>query len=44
MINIQKEDVPDTSKHREPIELNKKATVITETPIEVLGTKHTLQY
>lgn len=44
VINIQKEDVPDTSKHREPIELNKKATVITETPIEVLGTKHTLQY
>lgn len=43
-INVQKENVPDTSKHREPIEINKKASVITETPIEVPRAKHTPQY
>lgn len=44
VIDIQKENVPDTSKHREPIELNNKAPVITETPIEVPKAKHTPQY
>lgn len=40
---VQKENGPDTSKHREPIELNNKAPVITETPIEVPRAKHTPQ-
>lgn len=44
VIDIQKENVLDTSKHREPIELNNKAPVITETPIEVPRAKHTPQY
>ncbi len=44
VIDVQKENVPDTSKHREPIELNNKASVITETPIEVPRAKHTPQY
>ncbi len=44
VINVQKENVPDTSKHREPIELNKKAPVITETLREVPRTKQTPQY
>lgn len=44
VINVRKENVPDTSKHREPIEINNKAPVITETPIEVPRAKHTPQY
>lgn len=44
VIDVQKESIPDTSKHREPIELNNKASVITETPIEVPRAKHTPQY